>query len=226
MNPNTFRHLSYGVYVITAWDGDRPTGCTANSAMQITSDPATIAVSINHNNYTNSLITKIGRFAISILSEESDSALIGRFGFQSGKDTDKFAGIDYITADGLPVLSDTCGYITCKVINKMETATHTVFLGEVSDAEISKGGDAMTYAYYHKVVKGRSPKNAPTYLPDEVISEPSKTTQMVTSADDGCTPPGETMYVCKVCGYERAAEPEDGYKCPICGVGKDKFAPM
>ena len=206
MNPNTFRHLSYGVYVITTWDGDRPTGCTANSAMQITSEPASIAVSINHNNYTNNLIAETGKFAISILSEESDAALIGRFGFQSGKDTDKFDGINYDIADGMPVLTGICGYIVCNVINKMETATHTVFLGEVADAEISSGKDAMTYAYYHKVIKGRSPKNAPTYLPEEVMTKPT-----------------ETIFVCKVCSFEREGEPEADYKCPICGVGKDKF---
>jgi len=209
MNPNTFRHLTYGVYIITTWDGDRPTGCTANSAMQITSEPATIAISINHNNYTNSLIDTTGKFAISILSEKSDSALIGRFGFNSGKDTVKFADIDYKIADGMPVLTGICGYIVCKVINKMETATHTVFLGEVTDAEISDGGDAMTYAYYHKVIRGQSPKNAPTYIPPTVI------------ADE--TQPGSAIYICKVCNYEREGEPEADYKCPICGVGKDKF---
>ena len=205
MNPNTFRHLSYGVYIITSWDGDRPTGCTANSAMQITSEPATIAISINHNNYTNGLIASTGKFAISILAEGSDSALIGRFGFQSGKDIDKFEGIDFKVFEGLPILNDTCGYITCKVINKMETATHTVFLGEVTGAEISNGGDAMTYAYYHKVVKGQSPKNAPTYIPPEAEEASS------------------SIFICKVCGYRHEGEPDESYKCPICGVGKDKF---
>ncbi|MCL2718060.1 MAG: flavin reductase [Lachnospiraceae bacterium] len=206
MNPNTFRHLSYGVYVISTWDGNRPTGCAANSAMQITSEPATIAISINHNNYTNGLIDSNGKFAISILNEESDSALIGRFGFQSGKDTDKFAGIEYETVGGLPVLTDTCGYIICKVVNKMETATHTVFLGEVIDAEVSKGGEAMTYAYYHKVVKGKSPKNAPTYLSPE--------TEVKTA---------QVKYICKVCAYVHEGEMPDDFKCPICGVGKERF---
>ena len=89
MNKNVFRNLSYGVYVISTLDGDRHTGCVANSAMQITSSPATIAVSINHDNYTNSCIEKSGMFAVSILSEASEPSLIGQFGFQSGKDVDK-----------------------------------------------------------------------------------------------------------------------------------------
>ena len=206
MNPNTFRHLSYGVYIISTWDGERPTGCTANSAMQITSEPATIAVSINHNNYTNGLIAANGKFAISILSETSDSALIGRFGFQSGKENDKFTDTEYEVAGGLPVLNDGCGYIVCNVVNKMETATHTVFLGEVTEAEIKKGGDAMTYAYYHKVIRGQSPKNAPTYLPPEPKASE-----------------GKEKYICKVCGYEHEGEMDETFKCPICGVGKDRF---
>ena len=93
MNTNVFRNLSYGVYVVTTLDGSRPTGCVANSVMQITSSPATIAVSMNHDNYTNDCMKRAGVFAVSILSEKSDPSLIGQFGFQSGRDTDKFAGV-------------------------------------------------------------------------------------------------------------------------------------
>ena len=131
INKNAFRSLSYGVYIVSTLDGDRATGCVANSAMQITSEPATIAVSINHNNYTNSCIEKTGKFAISILSEESDPGLIGTFGFQSGKDVNKFEGVEANLCEGISVINDACAYVVCKVINKMETETHTVFLGEV-----------------------------------------------------------------------------------------------
>ena len=167
MNTNIFRKLSYGVYVISTWDNGRPTGCTANSAMQITSSPATIAVSVNHDNYTNHCIAETGKFAVSILSEESDPSIIGTFGFWSGKDTDKFDKVQYSVKDFMPVIDDSCGYIVCNVIDRMETATHTVFLGEVTGGEVFAGREAMTYAYYHKVVKGKSPRNAPTYLPEE-----------------------------------------------------------
>ncbi len=84
MNKNVFHKLSYGVYVVSTWDDGRPTGCTANSAMQITSSPVTIAVSINHDNYTNHCINETGRFAVSILAEDSDPSIIGTFGFKSG----------------------------------------------------------------------------------------------------------------------------------------------
>ncbi len=215
INKNTFRSLSYGVYIVSTLDGARPTGCVANSAMQITSEPATIAVSINHDNYTNACIEKTGKFALSILSEESNPGLIGTFGFQSGKDVNKFDGVDAVEAEGLSVVADACGYVVCKVIDKMETATHTVFLGEVIAADVLKEEEAMTYAYYHKVVKGKSPKNAPTYIADEpevAKEEPKK----------------EGKWVCSVCGYEYAGmipfeEVPEEFVCPLCKQPKSKF---
>lgn len=209
MDKSAFYKLSYGVYVVSTWDEGRPTGCTANSAMQITSAPATIAVSINHDNYTNECISKNGKFAISILAEDSDPSIIGTFGFQSGKDVDKFSKVKYSVEDYMPVVSDSCGYIVCQVIDKMETSTHTVFLGEVVGAELFGNREAMTYAYYHKVVKGKSPKNAPTYIPEE--EEKTQTG-------------AKKRFKCSVCGYIYEGEelPED-YKCPICGMGSDKF---
>ena len=170
MNKSAFYNLSYGVYICTTWDGDKPTGCIANSAMQITSEPATVAVSINHDNYTHECIEKCGYFALTILSEKVNPRLIGKFGFFSGRDKDKFDGVPYTVREKLPVPDEGCTYIVCKVTNKMETSTHTVFLGEAIDADILSSETPMTYAYYHKVIKGKAPKTAPTYneakLPD------------------------------------------------------------
>ena len=179
MNKKVFRNLSYGVYVVSTLDGDRPVGCTANSIMQITSDPATIAISINHDNYTNSCIAKTGRFAVSILSEKSDPSLIGTFGFQSGREINKFDGVSHTFREDLPVLEDSCGYIVCQVTDTMETSSHTVFLGTVLDGDVLDTFPAMTYAYYHNVIKGKSPKNAPTYLPEE---DPADNAKWVCSA--------------------------------------------
>ena len=210
INKNAFRNLSYGVYVVSTLDGERPTGCVANSAMQITSEPATIAVSINHDNYTNACIEKTGKFAISILTEQSEPGLIGTFGFQSGKDVNKFDGVEALEKEGLSVITDACSYLGCKVINKMETATHTVFLGEVIAADVLKEEEPMTYAYYHKVVKGKSPKNAPTYIAEE---EPVQK---------------EEKWVCSICGYEYRGEipfeevPEQ-FVCPVCKQPKSVF---
>ena len=210
MNKNVIRSLSYGVYIVSTLDGNRPTGCVANSAMQITSEPATIAISVNHDNYTNSCIAKSGKFALSIMSEQSDPGLIGTFGFQSGKDVNKFDGVDALVKEGISVISDACGYIVCKVIDKMETATHTVFLGQVIDADVLKTEDAMTYAYYHKVVKGKSPKNAPTYIAEETVDEKKE------------------KWVCGVCGYEYDGvtpfeDLPDDFVCPLCKQPKSVF---
>ena len=164
MNKSAFHQLSYGVYIVSTWDNGRPTGCTANSAMQITSEPATIAVSINHDNYTNHCIQESGRFAISVLGETSDPAIIGNFGFKSGRDVNKFDEVTSVMRGYMPVVADACAYMVCEVIDKMETSTHTVFLGKVVDADILKKDTPMTYSYYHNVIKGKSPKNAPTYI--------------------------------------------------------------
>lgn len=211
MNKHVFRNFSYGVYLVSTLDGTRPTGCIANSIMQITSSPATIAVSMNHENFTNSCIESSGLFSVSILSESSDPGIIGQFGFQSGKTVNKFDSVPYETIGCLPVVTDACGYVTCKVIDKLETSTHTVFLGEVVDGDVLKEEPAMTYAYYHQVVKGKSPKNAPTYLGDEEKTETSNDT-----------------WVCGICGYvyEGAVPFEslpDTYTCPICKQPKSVF---
>lgn len=212
MDVNVFRKMSYGVYVVSTWDNGRATGCVANSAMQITSSPATIAVSINHDNFSNRCILETGKFALSILSEESDPSIIGTFGFQSGEKINKFEAVDYSIKENMPVLNDSCGYLICKVIDKMETATHTVFLGEVTGGEILQDKEPMTYAYYHRVVKGTSPKNAPTYIPEETDKDKDKEEKKL------------RRFKCDVCGYVYEGEelPED-YICPICGVGADKF---
>lgn len=210
MNKNAFRQLSYGVYVISTWDNGRATGCTANSAMQITSDPATIAISINHDNYTNKCIQETGKFAISILGENSDPGIIGVFGFKSGKDNNKFDEVESTVKGYLPVVADACAYIVCDVIDKMETTSHTVFLGKVVDADVLKKDDAMTYAYYHNVIKGKSPKNAPTYIAEEKPASAA------------------ASYVCGVCGYVYEGEtpfeelPED-FTCPVCKQPKSVF---
>lgn len=166
MNKSALYQLSYGVYVISTWDKGRATGCTANSAMQITSSPATVAVSINHDNYTNQCIKETKRFTVSILGENTDPSVIGTFGFYSGKDTDKYEKVPSLTKECMPVVADACAYLVCEVIDSMETSSHTVFLGKVLDADVLRKDTPMTYAYYHNVIKGKSPKNAPTYQGD------------------------------------------------------------
>lgn len=168
INEAVFRNMSYGVYIISTMDGERPTGCVANSVMQITASSATVAVSMNHDNYTNQCMDQSGVFAFSILGEQTEVGTIGTFGFRSGKEINKFENVAYEMKAGAPVLKQSCGYVVCKIIDRMESPTHTVFLGEVIDSGMMEGsGQPMTYRYYHEVFKLKSPKNAPTYLQEK-----------------------------------------------------------
>ena len=210
MDKKVLRNLSYGVYVVTSKENDKNVGCIANSIMQVTSNPCTIAVSINHDNYTNKVIKENKNFGVSILKETSDPKIIGTFGFKSSKDIDKFDGINFKEISDIPVLENTCGYMVCKVIDTMETSPHTIFLGEVLEADDYSNENAMTYKYYHEQLKGVSPKNAPTYEEKQDVEQKNnKKTK---------------KWKCKICGYVHEADelPED-FTCPICGVGKESF---
>lgn len=205
MNNKILESLSYGVYVVstTCTDG-RATGCIANSLMQITYD--TIAVSIHHNNYTNKCIKESKKFAISVLGVEADDNVIPTFGFQSGENINKFEQVEHLEIKGLDIVENSVGYIICELINQVETETHTVFLGKITEGEILHPQIPMTYAYYHAVKKGKSPKNAPTYIDQ--------------------TPSNRLAYKCKICGYiyngDITKEPAT-YTCPICKKGKEYF---
>lgn len=206
MNNKILRDLSYGVYVVGSLDGERKVGCIANSAMQITSNPASIAISINHDNYTNGCIKRTNKFSISILNEESNPNIIGTFGFSSSKDVDKYNDFDYELVEDIPVIKDSNGYIVCEVINILETETHTIFVGNVINMDKYDNKNAMTYKYYHEVLKGSSPKKAPTYQ-ENVIEEIKG-----------------NRWKCMICGYIYEGEelPLD-YVCPICGQPREVF---
>ena len=208
MDKKVLRNLSYGVYVVTTKDNDKNVGCIANSVMQITSSPSIVAISINHDNYTNKCIKENNTFAVSILTENSNPKIIGEFGFKSSKDTNKFEDIDYKVENDIPIINDSCGYFICKVINTIETSTHTIFLGEITNMDGFTNDTPMTYKYYHEKLKGTSPKNAPTYQ-EEVIKKEEKNTK---------------KWKCKICGYVYEGEkvPED-YICPICGRPHTEF---
>ena len=168
MDKKVLRNLSYGVYVVTSKENDKNVGCIANSIMQVTSNPCTIAVSVNHDNYTNKVIKENKKFGVSILKETSDPKIIGTFGFKSSKYTDKFSDVKFKEEDEIPVIEDSCGYMICQVVDIMETETHTVFLAEVKNADDYNNENPMTYKYYHEQLKGSSPKNAPTYEEKQV----------------------------------------------------------
>ena len=210
MDKKVLRNLSYGVYVVTSKENDKNVGCIANSIMQVTSNPCTIAVSVNHDNYTNKVIKENKKFGVSILKETSDTKIIGTFGFKSSKYTDKFSDVKFKEEDEIPVIEDSCGYMICQVVDIMETETHTVFLAEVKNADDYNNENPMTYKYYHEQLKGASPKNAPTYEEKQNVEQKNNTKTK--------------KWKCKICGYVHEADelPED-FTCPICGVSKEYF---
>ncbi len=166
MNPEVLFKLNYGVYIVSSSKGDRINGQIANVVFQVTNEPLTIGIAINRNNLTHEYIIESGVFAISILEKDTPLKLIGQFGFKCGRDTDKFSNVGYkkeVTA--CPIITDhSLGYIEAKLINKLDVMTHTIFVGEVVGGDILKEGEPMTYDYYHKVKRGTTHKNAPTYV--------------------------------------------------------------
>jgi flavin reductase (DIM6/NTAB) family NADH-FMN oxidoreductase RutF/rubredoxin len=227
MDTKALFKISYGVYVITSKKDDKVNGQIANTLFQITSEPQTVAISINKQNLTYEFIESSGIFSASILSREAPLDFIGRFGFKSGREINKFEGINFkIGKVGAPVvLENAVAYLETEVINKMDAGTHTIFLGKVIEAEILNSHEPMTYAYYHEIKRGTTPKTAPTYIKEESVQE--KKVQ---------------RYRCKVCGYiydPDKGDPEAGVKagtpfselpnnwiCPICGASKDQFEPI
>ncbi|MFA5479504.1 MAG: flavin reductase family protein [Candidatus Muiribacteriota bacterium] len=166
MNNNVLHKLNYGLYIVCSNRNNEINGCIANTVFQISAQPATIAVSINKQNYTNEFISESGTFAVSILSEEADLPFIANFGFRCGKTHPKFEKTEYsITNDGNPVIKkNTVGFIEAKVIESVDIHTHTLFIGEIIDGDTWGELNPMTYSYYHNVVKGKTPEKAATFI--------------------------------------------------------------
>ncbi len=157
--------INYGMYVVSSKKGDKINGQIANTVFQLTPKPVQIATSINKENLTYEYIKDSGVFAVSILSTEAPFKLIGLFGFRSGRDVDKFSQVKYrIGTTGAPILEEyTIAYLEAKVVKEVDVGSHVLFVGEVVDGDSLGEGEPMTYDYYHRVVKGKTPKKAATY---------------------------------------------------------------
>ncbi|MEN6616977.1 MAG: rubredoxin [Syntrophorhabdus sp.] len=227
MNLKATQKICYGVYIISSKRDDKINGQIANTAFQITSDPPTLAISINKKNLTHDYIMSSKVFSVSILSKFAPMTLIGKFGFKSGRDTDKFADTKYkIGATGSPIVLDqTIGYLECDVLSSTDVGTHTIFIGKVTDCDILGDQEPMSYAYYHQVKGGKEPATAPTYIREEKGPD--------TREESG-------KYVCNVCGYvydPASGDPDNGvdpgtqfkdlpdsWVCPVCGAPKSEFS--
>lgn len=231
--------ISYGLYVVSVKNGEKTNGQIANTVFQLTSEPQKVGVCINKMNFTHECIRESKRFGVSILAEDTPMEIIGLFGFRSGRDTDKFAGIKTISAQGgSPILADYCiGYLECELIREVDVGSHTLFIGVLSDAMVIKKANPMTYAYYHEVKRGTAPKTAPTYREPE--SNQPTVGDGKQSGMKGGVQGGLIRYRCTICGYiydpasgdaENGIEPGTPFEdlppdwvCPICSASKDSF---
>ena len=189
MDNTAFFKLSYGLFVVTAHEGDKDNGCITNTVVQQTITPNRISVTINKNNYTHDMIKRTGVFNVSVLSEKAKFETFKHWGFQSGKDVDKTVGITYFRLEnGVIYIVDGVNAVMCaKVEQEVDLGTHTMFIAEVTDAFSTEEDSSGTYAFYHKNIKP-APQQAK-----------------------------KKGWICTVCGYIYEGEvlPED-FICPTC----------
>lgn len=202
MNPKAMFQISYGLYVLTARSYGKDNGCIINTVAQVTSTPNRVMIAVNKNNYTHDIIRDTGFFNLSVLSESAPFSLFQRFGFQSGRNTDKFEGFSEFTRtqNTLAVLTKhLCAWLSCKVVTQVDLGTHTMFIADVTDCDVVSGENPVTYTYYQKNIK-----------PKPAASDAKK-----------------KGFRCTVCGYIYEGEtlPPD-FICPICKHDASAFVPI
>ncbi len=219
MDKAALYQLSYGVYILGVKNGEKRSGCVVNTVMQVTSNPPRVTTAVSKENNTHDMIAQSGMYTAAVLGQDVPMELIGKFGFKSGRDTDKFQGVNYqLDSRGIPFVTDSAlTVLSCQVVDKIDLGSHTLFVSEVVDGQVLAKGEPMTYAYYHNVKKGTAPKAAPTYREEtaeiSVKAEPAKATA---SEFKG--------WRCTVCGYIHPDEEfPEGFECPICGQPKEVF---
>ena len=169
MNLKALFKLGYGLYVVGSKMEGKLNCQIANTVFQITSEPPVVAVSINKKNLTHEFIAGSKVFTVSILSQDTPLRFIGHFGFKSGREVDKLKDVNYRLGEtGAPIVLDhTLAYLEAEVVNQVDVGTHTIFVGELAEADVMKEGEPMTYAYYHQVKRGTTPKTAPSYIEEK-----------------------------------------------------------
>jgi flavin reductase (DIM6/NTAB) family NADH-FMN oxidoreductase RutF/rubredoxin len=213
--------ISYGLYIVSSGNSTSGNGYVSNTVFQVTSDPPRFAASCNKDNYTAQVIQKSGAFSVSVLHNDTNPDIIGRFGYKSGKDFDKLAGMEIRYGEtGIPiVLNDCIAFLECKVVQTMEVGTHLIFIGELVQAKvIDETKEALTYLHYRQVRKGLSPKNAPTYIDKAKLNKQIADNKL-------------KKFECTACGYVydeaeheiRFADLPEDWICPVCGSEKADF---
>ncbi|MDX8341198.1 flavin reductase [Draconibacterium sp. IB214405] len=243
MNFSAFHKLTYGLYVIATEIDGKKYGYIANTAFQITANPSKIAISCHKNNHSAQKIIDSKKFSISVLKKEVDTSLIGKFGFMSGADIDKFQGVETIVAKtGAPIVVDSSvAWFDCEVLDYSDVGSHLLIIAEVVDGDKLSDEEPLTYAYYHAKYKMLSPKNAPTYIDkDKLEDEPEPVIyEEVEEEKHEHTKSADGIYSCNICGFQY--DPDEGdpsmgippgtpfedvpddWKCPLCNASKDDF---
>ena len=187
--------LTYGLFMLTTTDGQKQNGCIVNTVSMLTDNPTRIVVFVNKANYSEELLRKTGVFNVSILSESAPFDIFKQFGFQSGRDVDKFEGGMYATSEnGLYYLPEYANAVlSAKVVDSHDYGTHTLFVAEVTEAKKLNNEKSVTYEYYQSTIKPK-PQAAK-------VEEPS----------------AKGKWVCKICGYvHEGDELPDDFICPWC----------
>lgn len=195
MDKKAMYKLSYGLFVLTAKDEEKDNGCIINTAIQASSMPNQLSICVNKANLTHDMIVKTGKFTVSVISQDAGFDLFNHFGFQSGKDVDKFKNFEKCKRGENSIYYITEGtnaYISVNVSKTEDLGSHTMFIGEITDMEVLSETPSVTYDYYLKNIKPQ-PENV------------------------GTTTDGKTIWRCTICGYEYVGEelPED-FVCPLC----------
>lgn len=200
MDNKAMYRLSYGLFVLTAKEGEKDNGCIVNTVIQVTTEPNCIAVAVNKKNYTHGMIERTGMFNVSVLTEKSSFDTFKHWGFQSGADVDKTKEITFSRADNgiIYLTEETNAFLSAKVRSAIDLGTHTLFLADVTDAEVLSDDPSVTYAYYQSNIK-QAPK-----------ADASK-----------------KGFICTVCGYiyEGDTLPDD-FICPWCKHPASDFKPL
>lgn len=193
-------NLSYGLFILTAKDGEKDNGCIVNTVGQVTSQPNRISLTVNKANYTHDMILKTKEFNVSVLAENSKFETYRHWGFQSGRNTDKLESISFKrSANGLVYIADeTNAFLSAKVVSTLDLETHTLFIADVTDGEVLSQVPSATYSFYQNNIK---PKPAST--------EKRK------------------GFICTVCGYIYEGETlPDDFICPVCKHPASDFRPL
>lgn len=203
MDNKALFNLTYGVFVLSAKAGDKVNGCITNTCIQVANSPTRVAISVLNTNYTCDLIKEGGVFCLTLLDQSCTMETIRYFGYQSGRDVDKFGQMrPKLDGNGVPYLGwQSCGYLSCRVVSSQDLGSHTLFIAEVEDAQVLSDREPLTYAYYQNVLK---PKPQPKAEDKKIVG-----------------------WRCKICNYvyEGPELPAD-FVCPICGHPAEDFEPV